>query len=150
LEQRRARRTLWAIRLVVYPVLIGGAVLLLAGRSDGQTPVWLDGTTSQGGRAQAELVDGRVARLSIDVRMRCPSGIWAITWTTRQGPHVTETTTHHYRFHDQTGRRTIVLDARVADGSVEGIVTSTEHFVEPGYGPYDCASGPVSFSARAG
>jgi hypothetical protein len=101
------------------------------------------------GEVQAELADGRVARLSIDVRMHCPSGTWAITWTTRRGLHVTETTTHHYRFHDQSGRRTIVLDARMADDSVEGTVTSVERFVEPGYGPYACDSGPIRFTAAA-
>jgi len=28
-------------------------------------------------------------------------------------------------------------------------VLIVEHFDEPGYGPYDCDSGPITFSARA-
>ena len=67
----------------------------------------------------------------------------------RGGLHVHETTTHHYRFHNQTGRRTIALDARLDDGTVRGTVTAVEHFDEPGYGPYVCESGPIRFAARA-
>jgi hypothetical protein len=142
LAKRRLRLALWACIL--------GAVLLVAARSSDASDRWLDGTTSQGGGIQAQVVDGKVALLGIDVRMHCPNGTWAISWSTRRGLHATETTTHHYRFHDQTGRRTMTISGRLDDGTLRGTVTAVEHFVEPGYGPYDCASGAVSFSARAG
>ncbi len=153
MDERRARRALWTFRLIFYPAAVAAIVLLLAGRSNGASPVWLYGTTSQGGQLQAQLVDGRVSRLSIHVRMRCPAGTWAITWSPRIEDgrlRLRETTTHHYRSHNQTGRRTITLDARVGDGSVAGSVSSVEHFDEPGYGPYDCSSGRIRFSAPAG
>jgi hypothetical protein len=152
LDSRRARRALWAFRLIFYPAAVIGAVLLLTGRSDGQPPVWLDGTTSQGGQMQAQLVDGRVSRLSIDVRMRCPAGIWTITWSPRIEDgrlRLRETTTHRYRFHGQTGRRTITLDAQMEDNTVAGTVTAVEHFVEARYGPYDCTSGCLTFASAS-
>jgi hypothetical protein len=151
LEQRRARQALWAFRLTFYPAVIVGAVLLLASRSNGAAPVWLDGTTSQGAHVQGQLVDGRVARLLVSVNMRCPGGNWAVSWSPRPENgelQLRETTGHHYRFHNQTGRRTMTLDGRLEDGALSGTVTAVEHFDEPGYGPYDCASGPITFSAR--
>jgi hypothetical protein len=81
LEQRRARRALWAFRLTFYPATIVVALL------------------------------------------------------------------HHYRSRDQTGRRTITLDAQMEDNTVAGTVTAVEHFVEPGYGRYTCESGPIRFAA---
>ena len=136
--------------------MIVGAVFLIAARHNEARHGWLDATTSQGGQFQAEMNGNEPLRLSVDVRMRCPAGTWQITWvpsgelSVRDGRlHVTETSTHHYRFHNQTGRRTLVLDAHVGDRSVEGTVTSTEHFVQPGYGPYTCASGPIRFAAAA-
>jgi hypothetical protein len=132
-------------------------VLLLAGRSNGASHDWLDGTTSQGGHVQVETDGDKPMRIFVDVPMHCPGGSWRITWAprgelkVRDGRlRVTETATRHYRFHNQTGRRTMTLDARVGDGTVDGTVTSVEHFDEPGYGPYDCSSGRLTFSARAG
>jgi hypothetical protein len=57
LDTGRARRTLWAIRLILYPALAIGVVLLLVGRSSGGEPArrWLDGTTSAGGQIQVEM-----------------------------------------------------------------------------------------------
>jgi hypothetical protein len=141
LAKRRLRLALWASIL--------GAVFLIAARSSGASERWLDGTTSQGGGLQAQVVDGKVALLGIDVRMQCPNGTWAISWSTRRGLHATETRTHHYRFHNQTGRRTITLDGRLDGDVLTGTVTAVEHFDEPGYGSYTCDSGPITFSAGA-
>jgi hypothetical protein len=149
LEQRRARRIIWTVRLTFLSAAALAAVLLLAGRSSGASTVWLDGTTSAGTHVQVRLDDGQPVRLGINLPMRCPHGTWAVSWWTRDGLHVRETTTHQYRYHDQNSRRTITLDAQLEDGTVHGTVTAVEHFDEPGYGRYTCESGPIRFAARA-
>jgi hypothetical protein len=63
---------------------------------------------------------------------------------------VRETTTHSYAFHAQTGHRVVSLDARIDGGTVRGTVTAAEQFNGPYWGAYECRSGPVTFSARAG
>ena len=56
--------------------------------------------------------------------------------------------THHYRFRNQAGARTITLGARIVDGRLEGTLSATEHFDDPAYGAYACQSGALTFSAR--
>jgi len=156
LDTGRARRTLWAIRLILYPALAIGAVLLLVGRSSGDEPArrWLDGTTSAGGQIQVEMAGDRPVRLGVDVTMRCPRGLWTIGWWPRSlrvrdgSITATENVSHHYRYRNQAGARTITLGARIVDGRLEGRLSATEHFDDPAYGAYACESGAVTFSAR--
>jgi hypothetical protein len=155
LELRRARRALWAFRLVFYPSAVLVAVLALASRSDGDVHTWLDGTTSQGMSFELRIDgDGRPVGVGTAFKTQCPGGIYTVRWWPR-GPfrlddgalRIRETTTHQYDFYDQTSRRIVTLDARVDDGAVRGTATVVEHFDGPYWGRYLCESGPVTFSA---
>jgi hypothetical protein len=125
LDVRRARRTIWTIRLIFYPAAVIGAVLLLAGRGHAESSKWLTGTTSQGTEFALRLDDGKPGRLTMAFKTHCPGGEWTMKWWP-YGPfhlednrlRIRETTTHRYTYHDQTSRRVVTFDARVRDCEV--------------------------------
>ena len=79
-DLRRARRALWAFRLVFYPGAVIAAVLLLAGRSEGETATFLDGTTSQRAPVELRLEGDTPTSFGTRAKLRCPGGGWWISW----------------------------------------------------------------------
>ena len=155
MELRRARRALWAFRLIFYPGAVLVAVLLLTGRSEGEVRV-LKGKTSQGLDFALRIDEnGQPGRIATAFRTQCPAGPWVMTWVPYGPFHLKdgvlkmhEVTTHRYAYHQQTSRRVVTFDARVDDGKVHGTASAVEEFDGPDWGRYSCASGTVSFSAR--
>ncbi len=158
---RRLRRVVFAFRVVFY----GGALVLalallpvaLPGGVAQSDETWLEGKTSQGGPFQLRMdADGQPGRLMTDFTTTCPSGPWTLRWWPYKLPRVEdgaltilETSTHRYANYP-IGYRTVTFRARVEGGSIHGTMEARERFVDPDYGPYECASGPVTFLARAG
>jgi hypothetical protein len=151
---RRARRALWAFRLIFYPGAVLVAVLLLTGRSEGEVRVF-EGKTSQGLdfglRIDKNEQPGRIATA---FRTRCPGGPWVIVWVPYGPFHLEDgvlklrrTTTHRYTYGGQTSRRVVTFEAHIDGGRVRGTATAVEEFDGPVWGRYLCESGAVSFSA---
>lgn len=157
---RRARRALWAFRVIFY----GGAVVfalvflpaLVNGRSHGHvtTQTWLVATTSQNEPFELRIdAGGQPGRVATNVRLKCDDGRpYRLAWWP-YGPFrlkgdtlsISETKTHTYKGY--TWHRTVTLRARVTDDSVSGTIAAVERLDDPSYGPYACESGPVQFSA---
>jgi hypothetical protein len=150
---RRARRFIWAFRLIFYPGAILAAVLLLSGLGRAHGPAFLTGITDQGGSVTVRLDDGEPTRLFMDLSVQCPARDWWFMWSRaglpmRDGAMTfTDVAEHRYHYHQQTSRRTVKVDARLDDGRLWGSVTAAEHFDGPYWGAYDCFSDAVSFSA---
>jgi hypothetical protein len=149
-DLRRARRALWAFRLIFYPGAVIVALLLLSARSTAgeEQPRAGTGETSQRRPIALQVRDGHVTRFITQIEATCPDGrSYKYAWTADYigaGGHVRE------RF----GRRW--NDGVVADVNLtmrarvdHGVVTGTLRMLEKRPDVYDCDSGVVSFSARA-
>jgi hypothetical protein len=150
LDERRARRALWAFRLIFYPAAALCAWLLLAGNSDAKGP--LIGRTQQGHEFVIQLDGDRPLWFETAITETCGSGHeFTRTWATSQPFHARggvlefEDTSRSRWSNGQYGTRSVRLRARVDHDGVTGTLWLTDRL-----GPYDCASGAVSFSARAG
>jgi hypothetical protein len=160
---RRARRALWAFRLIFYPGAAVFALMLLPLALHGgarRDAIWLNGTTSQSEYFQLRIdPDRQPGRLTTVFEMKCggtPYTVHKTAWWP-YGPFllhdgtltIREKRTHRYQ--GRTWHRTVNLHARVTDSSVRGTMDFVEQLVDPGeYGPYyACESGPVTFSASA-
>jgi hypothetical protein len=150
---RRARRFIWAFRLLFYAGAILAAVLLLSGLGRADGPAFLTGTTAAGGSVTVRLDDGEPTRLFMDLSVRCPARDSWFMWSRAGLPlrdgemNFTDVTDHRYHYHQQTSRRTVTVDARLDDGRLSGTVTAAEHVDGPTWGAYDCVSDSVAFSA---
>jgi hypothetical protein len=151
---RRLRRVRLAFRIALYAfaLLLVGVIL---GALFPRNPALFSGTTSQGGPFQLELDEtGDPTMFTAELKTQCPGGDWWVRWY-RVGPWqvddgvitATDVMTRHYDYHDQTGRRTLTLEARVDDDRLRGTATVVEQFDGPRWGRYDCASGAVTFAA---
>jgi hypothetical protein len=152
IDARRARRVVWAFRLLAYGgAAIAAALLLTGGGDEGTT--FLDGRTSQDEPFTMELEDGRPTHLGVALLHSCG---WRVRWWSFDGK------TTRFRFDDgrlvvreritrdygngEVGERNYSLEARIADGRVTGTMRVVEN-VTAGRGTYVCESGDVSFSA---
>jgi hypothetical protein len=153
---RRARRFLWAFRLIFYPGAAIIAILLLAGRSAGAEN-WkeLRGHTGQG-RVFTVFVDedNRPQQIVTQIAARCPNNGW---WYMLNWHAVSRT---RIAFDEDTGKLAASYEFRGrwsngeeanADAHLRGqvqddTVTGTLWLADR-RGSYFCASGVVSFSA---
>jgi hypothetical protein len=152
---RRVRRGVRTFRLIFYPGAIVLGALLLTGRGNADGPAFMTGKTSQGAEVTLRLDSGKLTRLFMDIRTRCPADDRWFMWSHEPKLHderliVRDVTTRHFASEDRTRRRTVVAHARLDDGELRGSLTATEHWDSPVWGAYDCFSDAVSFSARSG
>jgi hypothetical protein len=138
---RRARKVIWAFRLIFYPgAAIAAAALLAAGPSNAEPPV-LHGTTGQGRAVSLTLHGDDPDRLAITVVMRCVSsgdeyatrvnrvltphddtfearGVWDQRWS--NGRVGTATVRIRGRLDGDTARGTVSLVQQLDDYVCEG------------------------------
>jgi hypothetical protein len=148
LDHRRARRTLWAIRLIFYPGAAVIAFLLLTGGKDPALP--LVGETRQG-HAFVMGIDGdRPLWFETAVTETCPDGrTIEYPWSSssqlilRDGVVQAETASPVQWSGGRYGTRSMYLMARVDDDGATGTLWMTDTL-----GDITCESRPVRFSAR--
>jgi hypothetical protein len=155
---RRARRVVWAFRLIFYPFAALLALALLFGRSEADTSAQtLRGRTQAGRAVTLYLVDGRPASFYASAIVTCPKDRYVQRFIARE-PAITlvfhdrtltasEAWTYDYR-NGWIGHGETRLRAQVEDDRATGTVTMVQRISGPG-APYTCESGPVTFSASA-
>jgi hypothetical protein len=155
---RRARRAVWAFRLIFYPGALLVAIALIAARgANADHRALLTGRTSQGEDVTIRIDrDGQPGRVRMAFWIRCPGDWDWLPWMP-YGPfhldgdgrlRIRNSGSRWYRNRGgQTGRHTVTFDARIDDDEVHGTASAVVHFDTPGWGEYDCRSGPVTFSA---
>jgi hypothetical protein len=142
---RRARRFIWAFRLIFYGGAAIIALLLLTGGSDANEP--LIGKTGQGREFAMQFDGDRPMWFETSIRGRCPRGDGAMHhWASTQRLEVRDgviwaETTKPSRWSTGTGELTMRLRARVDDDAVTGTLWLTNRI-----GSYVCA-GETDFSA---
>jgi hypothetical protein len=151
---------LWKLRAIVYGGIAVAAALVLVGLGGDEESPFLEGRTAQGNRFTMELEEGRPASLGTYLDATCERDHeWRAKWWSIDGK------TSRFRFDDGkldvretvgreyddgwTGERRHTLTARLEDDRIHGTMTFVET-MRRGADAYDCASGDVSFSARAG
>jgi hypothetical protein len=157
---RRARRVIWAFRVVFYPGAALAAVLLFASRGDGEPARWLTGKTDQGRPIGLAVRDGRPTFLNTFIVGDCPwEERWALDWSRGPGAPVPwrfedgtltirQRTDHRYE-RDWTGERSLTMKANVDDDEASGQMSLVEELRDPTTGRYYvCHSGPVRFTVR--
>jgi hypothetical protein len=158
---RRARRLLWAFRIVFYGGAFLAAPALLGLGGEAKPPSLVDGSTSQGAGFTMEFEHGRPVSVDMGVSATCrPPLEWHVRWWSYAGK------TARFRFDDGvlrvrdqllrdyrdgwTGERNFTLEARVDDGRVSGTMRFVEKLSYGGRWDYVCESGDVTFFAEAG
>jgi hypothetical protein len=146
LTLRRARRFVWAFRLIFYPGAALVAFLVLS-RSSGPEGL-ARGTTQQGYEFVMQFDGDRPLWFETSITERCPAGQEATQhWASTQRLEVRDgvldvETTAATTWSTGTGEVTMRLRARVDDGAVTGTLWVSDRF-----GDYVCEAGPVTVSA---
>jgi hypothetical protein len=155
---RRARRVLWAFRMLFYGGAALAALLLLTAGGNDERPAFAEGRTSQGQVFTMQLDDGRPASLGTHFSATCnPTLDWHARWWSFDGKTarfdfddgvlcVREKLTRDYR-DGWIGDRDYRLEARVDDEGVSGTMRYVETLRYGNRAGYVCESGDVSFSA---
>jgi hypothetical protein len=154
---RRARRLVWAFRLIFYPCAALIALAALAGRSDGVTPETFRGATDAGRPVTLYFAYGQPEAFSTSVGVTCPRSTYVqpvyarepdTTLLLRDGRLTAEHQWAHRYGNSWVGLGTTTLTARVDGDSATGTVQAVQRLSGPTRS-YECDSGVVSFSARA-
>jgi hypothetical protein len=149
-ELRRARIVLWTFRLTFYPCAVLVALVLIAARSTpaGGEPRAVNGDTSQGRTISLQIRDGRVTRFITQIDENCPQDrSYPYAWTADYiGPGGVRELFSRRWSDGVLGEVDLTMRARVE----HGVVTGTLRMVEKRSDDYDCDSGEVTFTARAG
>jgi hypothetical protein len=154
---RRARRALWAFRLLFYPGAALVAVILLAARGEAGTGVMLEGRTEQGEAVKLQLYDREPATFETTLAGRCTDGEpWTATWHFGRWERRGEASYRRHELDEKpyegfVGRTELSVEVRV-DGDDEA--RGRAWFVQTNWRPGDarrtyCGSGPVDFSVRS-
>jgi hypothetical protein len=155
---RRARRVLWAFRIVFYGGAFLAAPALLGLGGEAESPSFVDGSTSQGQALTMRFEDGRPIGIGTHVSATCrPPLEWGARWWTTDGRSarfrfadgrltVRQKVEHDYR-DGWIGDRSFTLEARVDGERVRGAVRYVETIRYGAYPPYVCESGDVTFFA---
>jgi hypothetical protein len=147
---RRARRFLWAFRLIFYPGAVITALLLLTGGRAGDSlpDGLLTGRTEDGSEFVLQYSGDRPLWFETWIKARCADGHeYAQRLASSQpirvrGDAIQLTETQVSRWTHGTGRLNMRLRAHVDGDAVTGTLDMTEW-----NGPYVCEAGPVTFSA---
>jgi hypothetical protein len=163
---RRARRVLWAVRLLFYSGAALTAFLLLTGGGEaGDERTWLTGRTDQGEAVRVWVRDGEPMQVRTTLVGTCPDGSeWTHTWQfgsltyphplKREGDVYVGRQTYEESYESEygpfTGRSELTLRAHVDDGEVTGRLwlVQTNWYDDRPARRYPCKSGAVDFSAQ--
>jgi hypothetical protein len=147
LDIRRARRILWAFRLIFYSGAAVIAVLLLTGGKDPDLP--LKGETSQGHTFVMGIDGDRPLWFETAITETCPSGrTYTHAWSSaeqlsvRDGFLAVKAVGPVKWSGGESGTRTMYLSAHVDHDGATGTLWMTDTL-----GAYACESGDVTFSA---
>ena len=144
---RRARRVIWAFRLIFYPGAAIVAFLVLTGGRSGPEGL-RGGKTQQGFEFVMEFDGDRPIWFETSITEQCPSGHEATQhWASTQGLEVRDGVldvekVEPSRWSTGTGTVTMRLRARVDEDGVTGTLWVRDQIRD-----YVCEAGPVTFSA---
>jgi hypothetical protein len=154
---RRARRFLWAFRLIFYPGAALVAFLLLtgSGNGDGEDLTALNGRTARGAEFLLWTHDGEPRQFHTKITAVCPDGSeYTLDWLRMDSDRISfdkrSGTVDAAWMWRGTWSNGVPADAyarlrgRLDGGAVRGTLRLIDHRAG-----YDCDSAAVSFSARA-